>query len=272
MSIGGKMKFLLKSLPNARDFSQYINKEGLSIKPHKLIRGDCLNNITEEEFIELHKDIKVIIDLRNSKEISKKADNFLNKFDDVKYFNFCLLDEEFFKEIGLYESVDTFINKYSDRDFDLVLQQMYSQFITNDKSISAFKNIFKVIVENVDDWVYYHCITGRDRTGILTAVIMLALDFSEDDIIKEYLLTNSLRKDFNENRKKNALQEGKSEEYIQKLMKFSIVSEDNLTTFFNAIKARYQSYNNFFNAIGLDKNNLSILKKSLMEQEKNLDI
>lgn len=263
------MKTLIKSLPNIRDYSKYTNSEGLNLIPYKLIRGDCLNNINKKEFIKLNKYIKVIIDLRTSKEISKSPDKYLDEFLDIKYYNISLTDEEFFKEIGLYDNIDTFINNYSIDEFNIVLKQMYSQFITNDKSISSFKKIFKIILENVNNGIYYHCVTGRDRTGILTAVIMLALDFSEKDIINEYLLTNKLRKKFNKNRIKYAKKEKKSKEYIQKLIRFSIVDEINIITFLSAIKKRYESYNSFLTHIGLNDKNISILKNSLLCKKKN---
>jgi protein-tyrosine phosphatase len=37
--------------------------------------------------------------------------------------------------------------------------------------------------------VYFHCTWGRDRTGVLSAVILLALGASRADILEEYLLS-----------------------------------------------------------------------------------
>ncbi|HWA71867.1 MAG TPA: tyrosine-protein phosphatase [Polyangiaceae bacterium] len=37
--------------------------------------------------------------------------------------------------------------------------------------------------------VYFHCTWGRDRTGVLSAVILLALGASHADILQEYLLS-----------------------------------------------------------------------------------
>ncbi|MGC4093807.1 MAG: tyrosine-protein phosphatase [Polyangiaceae bacterium] len=40
--------------------------------------------------------------------------------------------------------------------------------------------------------IYFHCTWGRDRTGILAALVYLALGASEVDIVKEYSLSASL--------------------------------------------------------------------------------
>jgi hypothetical protein len=37
--------------------------------------------------------------------------------------------------------------------------------------------------------IYFHCTYGRDRTGVLAAVVLLALGASRDDVIAEYQLT-----------------------------------------------------------------------------------
>ena len=37
-----------------------------------------------------------------------------------------------------------------------------------------------------------HCAAGKDRTGVAVAVLLRALDVSEDTAIEDYLLTNDV--------------------------------------------------------------------------------
>jgi len=39
--------------------------------------------------------------------------------------------------------------------------------------------------------VYFHCTWGRDRTGVLSAVILLALGASRDEILRDYRLSEA---------------------------------------------------------------------------------
>lgn len=59
----------------------------------------------------------------------------------------------------------------------------------------AFDKLFKLLLKN-DGSVYYHCSAGKDRTGIATFLIMMALDMNEEDAINEYLLSNKYLKNF----------------------------------------------------------------------------
>lgn len=62
----------------------------------------------------------------------------------------------------------------------------------------AFDKLFKLLLKN-DGSVYYHCSAGKDRTGIATFLIMMALDMNEEDAINEYLLSNKYLKNFIDN-------------------------------------------------------------------------
>ena len=58
--------------------------------------------------------------------------------------------------------------------------------------LSRLKNVFNFIVSNLRQGraVYYHCIWGADRTGILSMLLEGLLGFSYDQIMKEYELTS----------------------------------------------------------------------------------
>ena len=39
--------------------------------------------------------------------------------------------------------------------------------------------------------IYFHCTYGRDRTGVLAAVVLLALDAPREAILDEYVLSKA---------------------------------------------------------------------------------
>ena len=41
--------------------------------------------------------------------------------------------------------------------------------------------------------LFFHCTAGKDRTGVCAALLLAMLGASDDDIVAEYLLTNSYR-------------------------------------------------------------------------------
>lgn len=58
----------------------------------------------------------------------------------------------------------------------------------------------------------FHCTSGKDRTGMMAAIILLALDVAYDDVFEDYLLTNAYRRDVT-----NILKLGVSDEIMSVL-------------------------------------------------------
>ncbi len=53
----------------------------------------------------------------------------------------------------------------------------------------AYQRLFNLLLEN-DGNIYFHCTAGKDRTGVAGFLIMMALGMSEEDGVKEYMLSN----------------------------------------------------------------------------------
>ena len=65
----------------------------------------------------------------------------------------------------------------------------YKEIVGKEKK-KTWTKIFKLLLKNNNKGILYHCSSGKDRTGILTAVILYALGFDKETIYKDYLLTN----------------------------------------------------------------------------------
>jgi len=51
--------------------------------------------------------------------------------------------------------------------------------------------VFAVLASESAYPIDIHCVYGRDRTGVMSAIILLAVGASYDDVMKEYRLTES---------------------------------------------------------------------------------
>ncbi len=68
--------------------------------------------------------------------------------------------------------------------------EMYRSF-TQESAISQYKAFIKVLFEDHDKAVIWHCTAGKDRAGIATALVEKLLGVAEEDIIADYLATNT---------------------------------------------------------------------------------
>lgn len=64
-----------------------------------------------------------------------------------------------------------------------------ADYLADLNTYSSIAAAFNVLGNESSYPVYFHCTFGRDRTGVLAAVILLSLGASRDDIRQEYELT-----------------------------------------------------------------------------------
>ncbi len=72
-------------------------------------------------------------------------------------------------------------------DFSQFMIDLYEDFAKS----SGFEEVMDMILKQESPKFAFHCTAGKDRTGILGAVIMFILDFNIDDIVTEYLKIDS---------------------------------------------------------------------------------
>lgn len=62
---------------------------------------------------------------------------------------------------------------------------MYKQILFNKKSLEQIRKIFSIISHS-DGGVLYHCTSGKDRTGIISILLLYFLDVEYSEIRKDY--------------------------------------------------------------------------------------
>ncbi len=164
-------------LINARDLSQLNN-----IKENKLIRSEDLTKLSKNDLDKLEKEhnVKVIIDLRMKKE-KKQKDKL---FDNVKYVEIPFNNYKELKKIA-----DKKARKHKNGIFPN-LCEYYRLLVARDKK-EYWTTIFNEIYENKDGAILWHCQQGKDRTGVVAAIIEYALGLSDDEVMEDYLFTNT---------------------------------------------------------------------------------
>lgn len=154
---------------NFRDLSYLGLKEGM------LCRSDLLYKLSfkDKRFLKKEHNIKIVIDLRRPDECRKTKDSHIFG---VKRYNLPLASSEVkiiqVKHIGLPD-----------------MSYFYREFVDPSKKV-MWTAIFQLLLKDNNKGILYHCSSGKDRTGVLTAVILTVLGFDKETIYKDYLLTN----------------------------------------------------------------------------------
>jgi protein-tyrosine phosphatase len=162
----------LDKIPNFRDLAKYTSK----IKPRMIYRSSHLAPHCSESYYHDLVDgfeIKTIIDLRWPTE-TNRFHYTPNAIKERNYVNVPLLDTLLNKK-----DVTKFIPYNEKRGFYEIIPEYFK---------SQIRSIFEQLVY-LETPIVIHCWSGKDRTGMIVALILLLLDTPEEEILDDYLAT-----------------------------------------------------------------------------------
>lgn len=167
----------LKHIPmdgpqNFRDIGGFLNRQGLMVAWNRLYRADTLKRLSEKDVEKLRAmNVRTIVDLRGKKEQETMPDVVP---EGIRYCSCPMMKEEFTDD-----------GQMARNSFLQSLMTGYQTMIKDGADLIG--RAAQAVMEGVQDGaVVFHCTAGKDRTGILAAVLLLTLDVCEEDIVADY--------------------------------------------------------------------------------------
>lgn len=153
---------------NTRDLGYTPTMNGKYIKPLKFIRSDAPHSVSDDvkDFL-IKNNITTIIDLRDE-NIANTSPNAFVSDSRFSCYNYPLSTN----------------SKVPNSENDVI--ENYCRMIENDTVIA---DIFRTMA-NSDGGVLFHCQEGKDRTGIISALLLLLAEVSDIDIYADYEISN----------------------------------------------------------------------------------
>ena len=175
--MGNYRRLPLDGLANARELGGFPCAEG-STAFGKYLRSEIPARLSEGDFAFLKEyGLKTVIDFRGGEEITRTAD-VLAACDWITYIHLPVFDED--------------VVRGSAQD---MLKGMAADFSWGKHYIQmaeSKKDWVKAVLDTIagsEGVVLFHCTTGKDRTGIITAVLLGLCGVSEDDIAADYCVS-----------------------------------------------------------------------------------
>lgn len=171
----------LRSVLNFRDVGGVPTVNGKHIKEKVIFRSASPDKITKEDVRKLHKlNIRTIIDLRAPYETGRKP----KKLDGIETISLPLDYERTTRE----RLIPLIKRKNAQSLIDDLIISLYIEIL--DGSVSVFGEIIELLREPSCSPMLIHCQAGKDRTGIICALIQMALDTENQSIITGYMASN----------------------------------------------------------------------------------
>lgn len=156
---------------NFRDLGGMETRQGRRLRSGRLFRSDTLQALTDADAELLHDEIGLrgIVDLRLADELNSEGRGPLAHYPDIRYANVPL-------QMAATEGVPA----------EEVMKRLYESCLV---PTASFVDAIAHLAQMSDAPVVFHCAAGKDRTGILTAIVLRLLDVKDDDIIADYMVT-----------------------------------------------------------------------------------
>lgn len=166
----------LKHIPmdgpqNFRDLGGFLNRDGKMVAWNRLYRADGLTNLSEKDTAILReRNVRTIVDLRSTSEQQAMPDRVP---EGVRYCSCPMMREEL-----------AVPDQAAVRSFAQSLKTGYLKMIQ--ESPDLIGEAVRAVMEGLEQGaVVFHCTAGKDRTGVLAAILLL-LGVADEDIVADY--------------------------------------------------------------------------------------
>ncbi|MBR7162022.1 MAG: tyrosine-protein phosphatase [Clostridia bacterium] len=179
-----------KRLKNFRDLGGIKAADGKTVRHGMLYRSGhlCKISANKAEYLRDRKGVRTIVDLRSPSELAEQSDVVANG---VRYVHLPPLNDD----------QNPSINKNNRRAVlksimakeggaRRHLSDIYRLMVTQKESLEAFGDYLRLLAEDGNTGVLWHCTQGKDRTGIAAAIVLMALGAEREAIMRDYMRTN----------------------------------------------------------------------------------
>lgn len=176
---------LVKSLAliNCRELGGMPLKDGKTFRKGIFLRSGSPEWLNTSQIQEV-KDygVKNVIDLRAPEEVSKTGNPFIND-PDVHFYNIPLFNGD---PNATEDETIEYIRTHTLGDYYVIIaEQMADRLV----------EIMRVLL-NGEGITLFHCAHGKDRTGVVAALLYLISGASHDNIVLNYKVSYDYLKDF----------------------------------------------------------------------------
>ncbi|MBQ9079778.1 MAG: tyrosine-protein phosphatase [Clostridia bacterium] len=179
-----------KKIKNFRDLGGIPAADGKHIRSGMLFRSGHLARIKPKTADRMRDKmgLRAVVDLRSPSELAEHPDVVA---DGVDYCHLPPLNDEQNPSINkknrrpiLYRimALDGGARGY--------LSDTYRTMVATTPPLEAFAELIHLLLEEDNGAVLWHCTQGKDRTGIASAAVLLALGVDRDEIMRDYMRTN----------------------------------------------------------------------------------
>ena len=228
-----KAASLLKTTRNTRDLGGHPVAGNRVTVPDRIWRSDRQECPDPEDIALLRsKGITTIIDMRTEEDNLTKP-SFFRSLEGFTFLNYPIIEGD-----TIPESVEAVPGSYM--------------------NIACSENMPRILkaIADADTGVMYNCAAGKDRTGVVTAILLMLCGVSDEEITADYMLTKEC------NRERFELLRKRRPDLDMNIV---IPRESYIRNFMDLFRERFGSVDGYFACIGLSEETKQKLLARLLD-------
>ncbi len=237
----GSRTIHLDGIQNARDLGGLRTTDGRTIRSGYLLRSADLAGASKEDVTILKEKwhLSTIIDLRTDTERWERPDVDVESAD---YVPIPVFDEQV---VGISHEKGLGASQIGAAIPDM--ERLYRMMVTDGSCRRDLGRAAKCVMEHdfAQGSVLWHCTEGKDRCGLLTMVLLLALRVDRQQIMEDHLLTNEVNGPKAERYYRQMLAAGKTEREAGAVRDVFLAKASYLDSAFSAMDERYADAEDF---------------------------
>jgi protein-tyrosine phosphatase len=239
----------LEGAVNFRDLGGYPVGDGWRTRWRVLFRADGLGDLTPTDFDVLRAlDIRTVIDLRSGEELER------GRFDvdahPVTFHHFPIIEklpdaDEFDRRPGL-------------------LGSQYQEILRD--AGRAIRSVLEILASPDSLPAVFHCTAGKDRTGVLSALVLSLLGVDEETVVADYALSGEAMTRL---RAKLLVKYPDVRERIDGISEVFSAAPEQMEQLLDHLRAQYGSVAAYVEGLGTTPAVVDALRAVLLEQDES---
>jgi protein-tyrosine phosphatase len=235
----------LEGAVNFRDLGGYVTSNGQRTRWRVLFRADGLGELTEADLAVVRElGIRTVVDLRSGYEVEQSRFNV--DAHPVGFHHFPFIDqlpdvEEWDRRPGL-------------------LAAQYKEML--DDAGPQIVSALEVLADPAAHPAVFHCTAGKDRTGLLSALVLSLLGVPEESVVDDYALSGAPMERL---RAKLILKYPDGKDVIADIDEVFSADPANMVELFAYLRERYGTLEAYAAKVGVTEEIVAGLRSSLLE-------
>jgi protein-tyrosine phosphatase len=252
-----------ESVPNFRDLGGYRTHDGRTVAWRRLFRSAALHKMNERDIARLKQGIslRAVIDLRSPKDPDQNPEVILLKAIGARYYPIPFSTWPWPGPSNRSDSSSYVRDEAQAHPSATNMGEIYLYRIRANPFGKRLVDALEIIAKRENHPLVFHCSAGKDRTGVLAAMVLTAMGIVDEDVVEDYVLSAPLMKEIRD----RMTSDPETAQGVNDLPDFQWeASAVSIATFLFLLRREYGSADGYLKANGASSSLVDRLKGALL--------